>query len=344
MPGKQIPGVHNLKAHHSHLAALLTLFLGTTAAAQTTVNPTFPEREQGISSYRSGNLKEAIKSLRDATKKNKNDELAFYYLGLALSDTQDMKEARKAFEQAIRLKPDFGVAHTGLAYTLLFTSRARDAESQARYALSLDAKDLQANYILGILLQKRSQCREAVARAEAVLNLDPNYAPAYLLKSQALLCYNNPQQQQAGSISPRTSEAIKSLEKYLELKPNVSDAAVWQEQLQGLRYYAEAVSKPESERTIFTTGTVTTRAHIISKPEPGYTENARRANVVGTVVLRAVLAADGTVQHIYVLSALPFGLTERSVAAAKKIKFEPAIKDGKSVSTFVQLEYNFNLY
>ena len=40
----------------------------------------------------------------------------------------------------------------------------------------------------------------------------------------------------------------------------------------------------------------------------------------------------------------PDGLTEVAIAAARKIKFVPAMKDGKSVSTFVQLEYNFDLY
>ena len=171
---------YNLKAHYSRLTILaLALFVGSAGAYGQTAPPdTFREREAGIASYRSGDLKQAIKSLREATKKNKNDEIAFYYLGLALSGTQDMKEARKAFEQTIRLKPDFGPAHTALAYTLLFTSRSRDAESQARYALSLDRTDQQANYIVGILLHRRLQCREALEHAELALATDAKFAPA----------------------------------------------------------------------------------------------------------------------------------------------------------------------
>jgi len=41
---------------------------------------------------------------------------------------------------------------------------------------------------------------------------------------------------------------------------------------------------------------------------------------------------------------LPFGLTERAIAAARQIKFVPATKGGRPVSVFMQLEYNFNLY
>jgi len=43
-------------------------------------------------------------------------------------------------------------------------------------------------------------------------------------------------------------------------------------------------------------------------------------------------------------AGLPYGLTERAIAAARQIKFTPATKDGRPVSMYIQLEYNFNLY
>jgi TonB family protein len=57
-----------------------------------------------------------------------------------------------------------------------------------------------------------------------------------------------------------------------------------------------------------------------------------------------VLAADGTVRHILILKSLSYGLTERAVAAARKIRFEPATMNGVPVSQYVVLEYNFNIY
>jgi hypothetical protein len=45
-----------------------------------------------------------------------------------------------------------------------------------------------------------------------------------------------------------------------------------------------------------------------------------------------------------VVQGLPDGLTERAIEAARKIKFVPASKEGKYVSMWMQLEYNFNLY
>jgi hypothetical protein len=37
-------------------------------------------------------------------------------------------------------------------------------------------------------------------------------------------------------------------------------------------------------------------------------------------------------------------LTEKAISAARMIKFMPAMKDGRAVSQYIQIEYNFNLY
>ena len=89
---------------------------------------------------------------------------------------------------------------------------------------------------------------------------------------------------------------------------------------------------------------VTRRAVLIFKPEPGFTEAARRNNVTGVVKLRLALRADGTVSDISVLKGLPDGLTERAIEAAKRIRFTPAQKEGRNVSQWVSVEYNFNIY
>lgn len=95
---------------------------------------------------------------------------------------------------------------------------------------------------------------------------------------------------------------------------------------------------------IFTGKEVTSKARLISKPEPQYTEDARKNQITGTVVLKCVFSSNGTVSNIRTVSGLPYGLTERAIAAAKQIKFVPATKDGHQVSMWMQLEYNFNLY
>jgi TonB family protein len=89
---------------------------------------------------------------------------------------------------------------------------------------------------------------------------------------------------------------------------------------------------------------VTRKALITFKPEPGFTEEARKNNVTGVVRLRAILHASGSVTSIMTVKGLPDGLTEKAIAAAKQIRFTPAEKDGRAVSQYVVLEYNFNIY
>jgi TonB family protein len=89
---------------------------------------------------------------------------------------------------------------------------------------------------------------------------------------------------------------------------------------------------------------VTKKALITLKPEPGFTESARRFNVTGVVRLRAILHSSGTVQNISVIKTLPHGLTRKSLDALKQIKFVPAQKDGRAVSQYAVFEYNFNIY
>lgn len=95
---------------------------------------------------------------------------------------------------------------------------------------------------------------------------------------------------------------------------------------------------------VFSPRDVTQKARLLVKPEPSYTETARKYAVQGTVVLRAVFTSSGEVSGIKVVKGLPHGLTMKAVAAARQMKFVPASKDGRAVSMYIQLEYNFNLY
>lgn len=103
-------------------------------------------------------------------------------------------------------------------------------------------------------------------------------------------------------------------------------------------------SNPEDPDRVYPVPQVTERARVLAKPEPQYTEDARRNLVMGTVVLRVVFSRTGEVTNIRAIQALPFGLTERAIAAARLIRFRPATKDGRPVNVSMQLEYNFNLY
>jgi len=83
------------------------------------------------------------------------------------------------------------------------------------------------------------------------------------------------------------------------------------------------------------------RPRILAKPDAEYTEAARLNNVRGQVLLRVLLAETGQVTRVSVVRGLPFGLTERAMAAARQIQFEPAELDGKKVAYPLMVIYNF---
>ena len=115
----------------------------------------------------------------------------------------------------------------------------------------------------------------------------------------------------------------------------------------GLPYQPSEEAQPagvDGTTKPFTGKEVDKKIRLAMKPEPMYTEIARQNEVTGTVVLKCVFASNGSVTNIRTVSGLPHGLTEQAIDAARKIKFIPAMKDGKFVSMWMQLEYNFNLY
>ena len=140
----------------------------------------------------------------------------------------------------------------------------------------------------------------------------------------------------------RYQDALEAVEAYLQLNPK--DAEFWRWQAENLRFHSAHTDTGDGAHDIYSSRAVTTRAVILSKPLPNFTERARSRGTSGRIALRLILAADGTVQHILVLNPLPDGLTEQAVAAARHITFKPAIKDGRPVSQFVTIEYTFDIY
>lgn len=125
-------------------------------------------------------------------------------------------------------------------------------------------------------------------------------------------------------------------------QPFFSSVAIGKKQ-QGIEVL-EGGATGGAAQSIFLGREVDTKVRLISKPEPSYTDAAKKRGVVGTVVLKVVFTASGKVSNIRVVQGLPEGLTERAISAARQIKFVPATKEGKFVSMWMQLEYNFNLY
>ncbi len=82
---------------------------------------------------------------------------------------------------------------------------------------------------------------------------------------------------------------------------------------------------------------------LIHKVEPQYTEEARHANVEGTIVLDVVVAADGTPRDLKIVRSLRPDLDQKAMEAVRQWRFQPGQKEGKPVAVAARIEVNFRL-
>lgn len=82
---------------------------------------------------------------------------------------------------------------------------------------------------------------------------------------------------------------------------------------------------------------------LVYRVEPEYTEEARKAKYQGTVVLHAVVDADGTVRQVRVVRSLGLGLDEKALEAVKQWRFRAGQKDGRAVPVAASIEVTFRL-
>jgi tetratricopeptide (TPR) repeat protein len=341
------------------LSCFFSLIVGSRSSIFAQQPPQTPEKERGIELYRKGNFSEAVVALQEAVKNQERDPDAWYYLGLSLRAAGKIKEAREVLAKTLSLRSNFAPGYTEMAYVCLLDNDYKGAVGNAEKSLALDPKSFESHCIAGWARLRDSAAADALAKAEEALKIKSDYPEAMILKTQALIgmFIQGRVKMNRGSESRRTGnqpddlakeeksqniffflkQAAESLEAYLKLKPEQSERALWDEQLEALRVYARLGTEPSS-------ATLRKKPKILYREKAEYTDAGRKAGIQGSVILMAVLAEDGVIKHILVLQPLSHGLTEQAIMAARKILFTPAFEDGRPVSTMITLEFTFNPY
>jgi TonB family protein len=349
----------------SHIARILlncvfSLIVGAPYSVFAQQFPQANEKERGIELYRKGDFNEAVKSLREAVKKQRSDSDAWYYLGLSSHRAGKIKDARKAFEKTISLRSDFAPAYAAMAYMHLLGNDNKGALKNAEKAFALDPKNYESLYIAGEIRLRENAAAEALAKADEALKIKSDYPEALILKTRALISMfaqarikmhreaeswttgdqpDDPAREEGKRAKySLLKQASESLEAYLKLRPETSQQPLWGEQLEALRVYGRLGTMPGSDISL------KLRPEILYREKAKYTDAARNAGIQGTVILMVVFADDGVIKHIVVIQGLSHGLTEQAISATRKIRFNPAVIDGKPVCLIGSLEFTFNLY
>ncbi|MFZ0800283.1 MAG: energy transducer TonB [Terriglobales bacterium] len=90
-------------------------------------------------------------------------------------------------------------------------------------------------------------------------------------------------------------------------------------------------------------GPPTTPVEITYKPNPVYTEEARSLKLEGEVLLEVEFAANGQLHVNRVVRGLGHGLDEAAVAAATKMRFKPALRNGQPMDSTAIVHVVFQL-
>ena len=76
--------------------------------------------------------------------------------------------------------------------------------------------------------------------------------------------------------------------------------------------------------------------------QPSYPLLAQHMNVQGSVILQAIIGADGVVQDLHVLSG-PAILASAAQEAVREWRFKPVLQNGSAVETKARITVNFNI-
>ena len=82
---------------------------------------------------------------------------------------------------------------------------------------------------------------------------------------------------------------------------------------------------------------------LLAKNEPEYSEEARRARLQGSVMLRIEVNERGQAQNIVVTQSLGLGLDERAVESVRQWRFRAGSVDGKPTPIAASVEVSFRL-
>jgi periplasmic protein TonB len=96
----------------------------------------------------------------------------------------------------------------------------------------------------------------------------------------------------------------------------------------GLRKIGGGVSQPE----------------VLYQVEPEFSEEARKAKFMGSVLVGLVVDTSGRPQSVHIVRGVGMGLDEKAMEAVRQYKFKPAMENGKPVPVELNVEVNFQIF
>ncbi len=113
-------------------------------------------------------------------------------------------------------------------------------------------------------------------------------------------------------------------------------------QAAGFATQEAAPSGPKQPRQL-DSGPATTPVEVTYKPNPVYTDEARRLRLEGEVLLEVMFSVSGQLHVNRVVRGMGHGLDEAAIAAASRMRFKPAMRNGQPVDSTAIVHVVFQL-
>jgi TonB family protein len=110
----------------------------------------------------------------------------------------------------------------------------------------------------------------------------------------------------------------------------------------GFAVQAAGPGVPKPQRQL-DSGPASNPVEITYKPNPVYSEEARQLRMEGEVLLEVMFSSNGQLHVNRVVRGLGHGLDEAAVAAAGKMRFKPALRNGEPIDSTAVVHVVFQL-
>ncbi len=101
-------------------------------------------------------------------------------------------------------------------------------------------------------------------------------------------------------------------------------------------------TNPEPPKGPLHVSTGVQSAKLMFGPRPPYPPLAKTARVQGTVRIQAIIAADGTIKNLQVISGPPL-LVKAAIDAVSQWRYQPTLLNGYPVEVITGIDVNFTL-
>ncbi len=281
---------------------------------------------RGYARLRKRRYPEAMADAEDALHLQPDSYMAAFLHGRASYEEKNYPAAIEDFNTVIRARPDWpdGFHYRALAYAN--SGHYQNAIPDYQRLIQLKPYFAAGYNDIGSAYRELKQFDQAKVNLDKAIEIEPDYIRARTNRVQLFAAQNDWSNER---IEASTMRALAPPE------PSAREA---KDAAENKRPSTASQPKPPPDLR-----PADVPPNILSKVEPEYTDEARRAGVNATILCSLVVGKDGIPQDIRVIRGAGFGLDEKAVQAVSRWRFKPATRQGEPVPVAAQVELKFRL-